>query len=79
VDVGFTETKIPILVNAYYRKSDVKITLSGLKAHGTPAYSGGSLQRRELDNPHFPPEIVAVNQYAGMQHGPAVLDLPEGV
>ena len=61
------------------------------------------LQRRELDNPYFPPEAVgchtwqdvlgrlkqahgrssdvhvAVYPYAGMQHGPAVLDLPDGV
>jgi hypothetical protein len=59
------------------------------------------LQRRELENPYFPPETVglrswkevlerlrrehkgdvhvAVYPYAGMQHGPAVLDLPDNV
>jgi hypothetical protein len=57
------------------------------------------LQKRELDNPYFPPEAqgvrswsevvvalrkrhkgdakVAIYPYVGIQHGPAVLDIPD--
>jgi hypothetical protein len=41
VEVGTTKAKNRIEVNTYYHKADVKITLSGLKAHGTPGYGGG--------------------------------------
>ncbi len=41
VDLGTTKAGNQILVNTYYHKADVKITLSGLKAHGTPGYGGG--------------------------------------
>jgi len=40
-DLGTTRAGNQILVNTYYHKADVKITLSGLKAHGTPGYGGG--------------------------------------
>ncbi|MEK7404401.1 MAG: lactate racemase domain-containing protein [Acidobacteriota bacterium] len=40
-DLGTTKAGNQILVNTYYHKADVKITLSGLKAHGTPGYGGG--------------------------------------
>jgi nickel-dependent lactate racemase len=41
VDLGSTKAGNRIWVNTYYRKADVRITLSGLKAHGTPGYGGG--------------------------------------
>ncbi len=41
VDLGKTKAGNTIEVNTYYHKADVKITLSGLKAHGTPGYGGG--------------------------------------
>ena len=41
VDVGGTRAGNRIEINTYYHKADVKITLSGLKAHGTPGYGGG--------------------------------------
>jgi nickel-dependent lactate racemase len=41
VDLGGTKAGNQILINTYYSKADVKITLSGLKAHGTPGYGGG--------------------------------------
>ena len=41
VDLGKTRAGNTIEVNTYYHKADVKITLSGLKAHGTPGYGGG--------------------------------------
>jgi nickel-dependent lactate racemase len=41
VDLGTTKAGNQILVNTYYVKADVRITLSGLKAHGTPGYGGG--------------------------------------
>jgi len=41
VDLGTTKVGNQILVNTYYQKADLKITLSGLKAHGTPGYGGG--------------------------------------
>lgn len=41
VDVGGTKARNQILINTYFHKADVKITLSGLKAHGTPGYGGG--------------------------------------
>ncbi len=41
VDLGTTKAGNRIWVNTYYHKADVKITLSGLKAHGTPGYGGG--------------------------------------
>ncbi len=41
VDLGSTKAGNRIWVNTYYHKADVKITLSGLKAHGTPGYGGG--------------------------------------
>jgi len=40
-ELGKTKAGNQILVNTYYVKADVKITLSGLKAHGTPGYGGG--------------------------------------
>jgi len=40
-DLGTTTAGNQILINTYYHKADVKITLSGLKAHGTPGYGGG--------------------------------------
>lgn len=40
-DLGATKAGNQILVNTYYHKADLKITLSGLKAHGTPGYGGG--------------------------------------
>jgi nickel-dependent lactate racemase len=40
-DLGTTRAKNQILINTYFHKADVKITLSGLKAHGTPGYGGG--------------------------------------
>lgn len=40
-ELGVTRAGNHILVNTYYVKADVKITLSGLKAHGTPGYGGG--------------------------------------
>jgi len=40
-ELGVTKAGNQILVNTYYVKADVKITLSGLKAHGTPGYGGG--------------------------------------
>jgi len=41
VELGGTRAGNQILVNTYYHKADVRITLSGLKAHGTPGYGGG--------------------------------------
>jgi len=41
VDLGKTRAGNTIEVNTYFHKADVKITLSGLKAHGTPGYGGG--------------------------------------
>jgi nickel-dependent lactate racemase len=41
VDLGVTKAGNHLSINAYYYKADVKITLSGLKAHGTPGYGGG--------------------------------------
>jgi hypothetical protein len=41
VDLGTTTSGNQILLNAYYHKADLKITLSGLKYHGTPGYGGG--------------------------------------
>ncbi len=40
-DLGTTKAGNHLLINTYYHKADVKITLSGLKAHGTPGYGGG--------------------------------------
>jgi lactate racemase len=40
-DLGTTKSGNRILLNTYFLKSDVRITLSGLKAHGTPGYGGG--------------------------------------
>lgn len=40
-DLGTTKAGNHLLINTYYSKADVKITLSGLKAHGTPGYGGG--------------------------------------
>lgn len=40
-DLGVTKAGNHLSINAYYYKADVKITLSGLKAHGTPGYGGG--------------------------------------
>ncbi len=40
-DLGRTKAGNQIWVNAHYQKADVKITLSGLKMHGTPGYGGG--------------------------------------
>lgn len=41
VELGGTRAGNLILVNTYFYKAEVKITLSGLKAHGTPGYGGG--------------------------------------
>ncbi len=41
VNLGKTKAGNTIELNTYYQKADVKITLSGLKAHGTPGYGGG--------------------------------------
>jgi nickel-dependent lactate racemase len=41
VELGGTRAGNQILVNTYDHKADVRITLSGLKAHGTPGYGGG--------------------------------------
>jgi len=41
VDLGTTEAGNQILINTYFHKADIRITLSGLKAHGTPGYGGG--------------------------------------
>ncbi len=40
-DLGVSKAGTPLEINTYYHKADVKITLSGLKAHGTPGYGGG--------------------------------------
>jgi nickel-dependent lactate racemase len=40
-DVGVTKGGNHVQINAYYRNADVRITLSGLKRHGTPGYGGG--------------------------------------
>jgi len=40
-DLGKSRAGNQILINTYYHQADVKITLSGLKAHGTPGYGGG--------------------------------------
>lgn len=40
-DLGVSKAGNQLGVNVYYYKADVKITLSGLKAHGTPGYGGG--------------------------------------
>jgi nickel-dependent lactate racemase len=40
-DRGVSRAGNQIFVNTYYAKADVKITLSGLRAHGTPGYGGG--------------------------------------
>ncbi|MBI4877965.1 MAG: DUF2088 domain-containing protein [Acidobacteria bacterium] len=40
-ELGTTKAGNQVWVNTYYHKADVKITLSGLKAHGTPGYGGG--------------------------------------
>ncbi|MFB3826760.1 MAG: lactate racemase domain-containing protein [Bryobacteraceae bacterium] len=40
-EVGTTTAGNRIRINTYYHKADVRITLSGLKAHGTPGYGGG--------------------------------------
>jgi len=41
VDLGTTQAGNQILVNTYYVKADVKITLSGAKAHWLAGYGGG--------------------------------------
>ncbi len=41
VDLGTTRAKNHLFINTYFHKADVKITLSGLKAHYTPGYGGG--------------------------------------
>lgn len=40
-DLGTTRHRNQILVNSYYNQADLKITISGLKAHGIPGYGGG--------------------------------------
>jgi len=40
-DLGTSSYGNHVQINTYYHKADVKITLSGLKAHGTPGYCGG--------------------------------------
>ncbi len=41
VDLGKTKAGNQIQVNTYFYNADLKITLSGLKRHGTPGYAGG--------------------------------------
>jgi nickel-dependent lactate racemase len=41
VDLGKTKGGNQVQVNTYFYNADVKITLSGLKRHGTPGYAGG--------------------------------------
>jgi nickel-dependent lactate racemase len=40
-DLGKTKAGNQVQVNTYFYNADVKITLSGLKRHGTPGYAGG--------------------------------------
>jgi len=40
-DLGVTRHKNRILVNGYYNRADLKLSISGLKAHGIPGYGGG--------------------------------------
>lgn len=40
-DLGTTRHRNRILVNSYYNRADLKLTISGLKAHGLPGYGGG--------------------------------------
>jgi len=40
-DLGVTKAGNHVQINTYFNQADVKITLSGLKAHGTPGYGGG--------------------------------------
>ncbi|MCW5980554.1 MAG: DUF2088 domain-containing protein [Bryobacteraceae bacterium] len=40
-DLGVSKAGNHLAANVYYYKADVKITISGLKAHGTPGYGGG--------------------------------------
>lgn len=40
-DVGTTRHKNRIFVNSYYNRVDLKLSISGLKAHGIPGYGGG--------------------------------------
>ena len=40
-DRGITKAGNLIQIDTYYAKADVKITLSGVRAHGTPGYGGG--------------------------------------
>ena len=41
VDLGVTRHKNQVFADTYYCNADVKITISGLKAHGYPGYGGG--------------------------------------
>lgn len=41
VELGTTRHKNQVLANTYYCNADVKITISGLKAHGYSGYAGG--------------------------------------
>ncbi len=41
VELGTTRHKNRVFANTYYCNADVKITISGLKAHGYPGYAGG--------------------------------------
>lgn len=41
VDAGTTKAGNQVQINSYYYNADVKITLSGLRRHPTPGYSGG--------------------------------------
>ena len=41
VDLGRTKSGNVVQVDTYFYNADVKITLSGLKRHGTPGYAGG--------------------------------------
>lgn len=40
-DLGTTRHRNRILVNSYFNRADLKISISGLKAHGLPGYGGG--------------------------------------
>jgi lactate racemase len=40
-ELGLTKAGNHVQVNTYYYKADVKVTISGLKHHGTPGYGGG--------------------------------------
>jgi nickel-dependent lactate racemase len=40
-ELGTTTAGNQVFASSYYHKADVRITLSGVRAHGTPGYGGG--------------------------------------